>query len=586
MLSILSLNLNLNFLIEKVDEPSATIERLTWGATAVTPLKPTEAFLNALEMYRLQATLCNFPLHDSVDPFTVKRKEDSKDDRYSPGFILPVALSHLELAMNTNHEDAHIDISNAHAEAVDLAQRYCERGVAALSFMAVASDCELLRRTGVVILGMLNFLAGSKRALESSTWRSRPQLAMLFDSFRRAMVIFSQEKEPSMLCPQLPSLSALFLARSSLILSRPGDDLYSNLNRVFLRIEKDHGAFQDLWRLPSFITLFCSAADDHEKLLEERLFALRLVRDGFLNELCYKPLHACHGIELIISAFDNYRLRSRQDKQDELVILMEVLERIVIFGGTRSNEHLFKRLGLMSFWRSLILARSFTDFVQTLKARNVFLSCIRTCLSTASSVLTRDDFSLAIEGLWQPLIDFILESMNCDIGFESVCISTLSALIYPSGSGGNGDVIPPISSSDGVAFSTVTRLLGAFIERKEPSFIATLCLLPLYTCDENVDEGYAVIFCVRFLRLAMHVEMPLDGVFLRIASVIERFNSSTFDRNDELLKQLVQCRCEIRPNEGILGLWRKCVSTLVKSRSEVDGYNASAFRKLTQNLIQ
>ncbi len=574
---------------EKLDTPLVTMDQFTWGVTPSTPIPSVDSFLNALEMYRIHATLCNFPIYDSIDPFLVKLSEDEesqrtfiKDERYSPGCLLPLALAQLELAMDIDHEAILVSTGNVNLRVVDLAQRYCERGVAALCFMALASNCTRLRHTGVAILGLLNFLAGSKLALESSTWRSRPQLMMLLDSFRRSMVIFNETKELTVQCPQLPGLSALFLAKASLVLSHPGDELYANINRVFLRIEKDHGAFQDLWRLPAFVALFCSSADDHEKLLEERIFALRLVRDGFLNEMCYKPLHACHGIEMILSSFGNYKMRSHPDKRDELVVLMEALERLVSFGGVRSSEHLFKRLGLMSFWRSLILARSFTSFVQTSKERGAFLSCLRVCLNHSSSVLSKDDFSLATQGLWPPLLDFCLGLIASDTSYAFSCLSTLSALNYASLT-----LEPPIAKFNAVAFSTATSLLRVIEALKESSFPMILCTMPLCTSDRDADEDYAVIICLGLLRLAVRKELALDCALLRIESLINYFDSSTFDRNEELLISLLKLRSNITLNEGMISLWQKCVLILVKSRpDDVEGHCATTFRKLSLDLFQ
>ncbi|GAX15438.1 hypothetical protein FisN_8Lh261 [Fistulifera solaris] len=580
------------WLEKEVDTSLVTMDQFTWGMPPSTSMPSADSFLNALEMYRIQATLCNFPIHDSTDPFLVELSKDGelqrnfiKDDRYSPGFLLPLALAQLEFSMDIDHEATLVSTGNVNLKAVELAQRYCERGVAALCFMALASNCKRLRHTGLAILGLLNFLAGSKLALESSTWRSRPQLMMLLDSFRRSMVIFNETKESTVQCPQLPGLSALFLARASLVLSHPGDEIYANINRVFLRIEKDHGAFQDLWRLPSFVALFCSAADDHEKLLEERIFALRLVRDGFLNEMCYKPLHACHGIEMILSSFGNYCMRSYPDKRDEFVVLMEALERLVNFGGIRSSDHLFKRLGLLSFWRSLILARPLTSYFQTSKERGVFLSCFRACMNHASSVLSKDDFSLATQGLWPPLLDFFLELIASDKNYAFSCLSTLSAL-----KGASHDrkyLDRPIGNFNGVAFSMATRLLRVMEALRESSFAMILCTMPLCTSEQDADAEHAATICLGLLRMVVRRELALYCALVRIESLINHFASLTFDRNEELLVSLLKLRSNITLEEEMLSLWQKCVFILVNSRpNDIDEHCATVFRKLSLDLIQ
>jgi hypothetical protein len=65
--------------------------------------------------------------------------------------------------------------------------------------------------------------------------------------------------------PKLPSLSAILLAKAALILSKPGDAMYSAMNKYFLKLNQNHGAYNDMTRLPAFIALFCSSSDENPK---------------------------------------------------------------------------------------------------------------------------------------------------------------------------------------------------------------------------------------------------------------------------------------------------------------------------------
>jgi Nucleolar pre-ribosomal-associated protein 1 len=107
----------------------------------------------------------------------------------------------------------------------------------------------------------------SQEAHQIASWRERPQIAMVLGAVQRSLVVRYAEdvngkgKSTNFQVPELPGFSAIFLARASLVLSRPSDPLFLAMNRSFLRTEVDGGGFQDLTRLPAFMSLFCSSSD-------------------------------------------------------------------------------------------------------------------------------------------------------------------------------------------------------------------------------------------------------------------------------------------------------------------------------------
>lgn len=129
---------------------------------------------------------------------------------------------------------------------VTVVQRFCDRGITSLALMSLSANCKTLRRTGYAIIGLVNAIASSDKAVNSSAWRSRPQISMLLDACRRALAISLVENKDSDRCPQLPGVSALFFARGLLVLLNPANFLFSTVNRTFLRIEKDHAARQQM----------------------------------------------------------------------------------------------------------------------------------------------------------------------------------------------------------------------------------------------------------------------------------------------------------------------------------------------------
>ena len=80
----------------------------------------------------------------------------------------------------------------------------------------------------------------------------------------------------------LPTVASTFLAKSLCILARPGDDLYGQMNRFFLRLDKFHGAFMDCFSLPAFVYLFCSVSTDTLQARKERIWALQLLKNNYL----------------------------------------------------------------------------------------------------------------------------------------------------------------------------------------------------------------------------------------------------------------------------------------------------------------
>ena len=261
--------------------------------------------VEALDPVRLRATVSHFPIHDSMDISveapgnSSKGKDDDEqsfddemsvngsastgesvpaasktianqgdqwthdyaDMRYSPAFVLPLVLGALESTlpdeetMRAETENSDDVLSNSSKDAgkrelkglVRMAQKLCDAGVHSLCLAALASKCDKVRQFSFAILGVLLLGCSSEEARSLSSWRSRPQVAMLLNSVQRAFVIKKATNRLNGVNISLRPLSPLvstFLARASISVQKPEDALFVPLNRFFLKTKKTMGRFK------------------------------------------------------------------------------------------------------------------------------------------------------------------------------------------------------------------------------------------------------------------------------------------------------------------------------------------------------
>jgi hypothetical protein len=372
------------------------LSRLQWNEAADS-IRPNgdmgwDWLPGAIDIQRIHLALRDFPVHDE---YTIKDECVTDDDlhdaeprpvidvdrderRYSPGFLLTLVLAALI--------DSHLDVTLAH--------RLCDKGCLALALASLCSHCGSIRQLAVAILGRYLLVLYSPEARNLSTWRDRPQLALLIKSVHQALTVKMVEEEWELgTVRKIPGVAAIFLAKSSLILARPSDKLFPAISRFVLRIEEDQGAFQDLYRLPSFITLFCSSSDEHDLVCAERTWALRLINDGFLDEDCYKPVDSCHALELIMSSIDSFRLYSGNDQ--EATLALDALSKMIRRGGVRCQQHVFGRLGLLDWIQAMLTHRPLLETLPSTAACRSFLKLTTTALEHAASVMTGDSMAAA-----------------------------------------------------------------------------------------------------------------------------------------------------------------------------------------------
>ena len=188
--------------------------------------------------------------------------------------------------------------------------------------------------------------------------------------------------------PKIAGVSALFLARASLILCNPGDDMFPAINRIFLQSEVEHGAFRDLNRLPAFVSLFCSSADESSLASRHRTWITQIIRDGFLDEDSYKPVAACHAPELLLTSIDSLRLTSRSG---EVSVLLSAITAVLEAGGDKCEAHLIDRLGLFYWLRALTTGRPVAELFDDAESQLEFLRLADIVVTKSSNLVEKDE---------------------------------------------------------------------------------------------------------------------------------------------------------------------------------------------------
>ena len=445
----------------------------------------------AIDPVRLRATVSQFPVHDTIDMCTeaigssIEGKDgesqnsdnemsvdqdslstnqsavaadvnhrdgwtsDCTDLRYSPAFLLPLVLGALESTLPNK------GTTPGEAEATDdalsdslkdmrksqlnrllrMVQKLCDTGIHSLCLAALASTCNKARQCSSAILSVMLLGCNSEEARSLSSWRSRPQVSMLLNSVQRAFVIKKATNKLNGVNFGVPPLSPLvstFLARASYSVYKPEDALFVPLNRFFLKNEKEHGSFQDMNRLPGFISLFCSAADDPTQSRQERTWALQLVRDGFRDASCYRLIAECHAPELILTSFENLRLSQLSDamKDAEYALMMTVFKTMFSLGSSRVMSHLVSRIGILSWIRSWCTTWPVQESFPRVKSRIAMCELVG-CIAEQSSINEpprTDSFLYELCALAEPMILLGVRTKTMDEGFATLIETICNAL--------------------------------------------------------------------------------------------------------------------------------------------------------------
>ena len=550
------------------------------------------------------------------------------DIRYSPAFILPLILGALENSLSKtgssistpehftsmSHEpndecNGEPTESPAFKEFVLLAQRLCEKGALSLALGSLCSECPSLRKVAVATLGHIKRVLDTKEARKLNTWRERPQLAMIVDSVQRglavriAMRLDPNESAPRLIVPKLPALSAVFLARAALIIMKPGDPMFSQMNRYFLRLDNGHGSFQDTNRLPAFISLFCSSSDEPGQARRERLWALQLLKDSFVEEYCYRMVDSCHAPELLMTSFESINARQGDDQHDtERMLLIDTIATLLSHGGRRAASHLIGRLGLLSWLRGQLVAGNLIHILPSLESRISFLRLLYTAVNMACLHLTvesSDRHHLITESktLFSSIVMLYDDSMSHGLMseqkdatewglFSVLTCELLHALVKVTEDHGSSEDLGDVEKF-GILLAPASRMLQTIPQHLKKMAVTSLCLAPL--CRDSTTSENAVTFSNLALSFLATNELNAEAsaaVLRRVTllmSMLEKELNSDSEILDALLACRSQCLCACREAwfqclEGVLGKTGSSSSETLRISRAI--HDASSYRSV------
>lgn len=483
----LTLSLTINFVLSMQAESLPYMDQFRWNGVpedeTCSKIKDKQLWdwlVNGLQLGRVRQTLRCFPLHDALIPAPLYDLEEvtevhameiggeyrhssarneatersstatrrpANDTSYSPGYVLPLILAALESCTGEFKEQAtqslrHGQLPSAAksgmAMLTRMAQRLCEKGGLSLALASLCSKCPALRQVALSVISFFMWAIDSEEAREITSWRERPQLAMLLHSVHRALavrraILMAREEENGIKesatwsVPCFPGFSAVFLARAAFALTRPGESMFVPLNKFFLSIDSEHGAFRDMNRLPAFITFLCSSSDDpDDQARDERLWALKLFKAGFLDESCFKMVAACHAPELLLTTIYNHRMRRTTTggtDDEECLVLLEAVETMMVRGGRHAMHQLVGRMGLLSWLRTVLESPLAAEQVLRTQATQIaFLELLAVSVRQATTYEAESKSQAADEGE----IDFGHDVVDDHVDGDKDCDSSSS----------------------------------------------------------------------------------------------------------------------------------------------------------------
>jgi hypothetical protein len=548
--------------------------------------------VDSIDVKRVHATLRNFPLMDAIDPLTnsecgqddlIGQANSSRstrggvDEPYSPGFLLQLIYSSLE--------SCGVAEKSSHTPRTTLAQRLCERGGLSLCLASLSSKCSGVRSLAVSIMGTLSDIADSIHARRVVSWRERPQILLLLNSVRVALVIRQAEERKEsgafdIEIPRLPGFSAIYLARAALIICRPGDQLFPAVNRSLLRTEVDSGAFQDLTRVPVFVSLFCSSSDEKQQIFSERRFALELVKDGLIDDESYKLLLSCHCAEMLLACSSwktPVTIFESPFSCDEVTLILNTMLAFVERGGERSKAHLISRLGLLSWIRSLLVGRPLFEFLPSVSSRISFIDLAKTVVKATAPELSLPEMMTVTSGVINVLLSLTLNSADhgCGEAKFSLLSSTVDLLEVLSSSLFEKRSVnePPdeglcLDHLNGVQIELAVEFLFMLPpDRTVQSALMSLCTLPLL-CNEK-DSIHVNKFCSNAIDLAGSCNDDLKLAILSRMLDLSFFYDGSERETEEILRKLVSWKVVTSHDDKLRKLWQNCLASFITSIRKV-----------------
>eukprot|EP00554_Chaetoceros_debilis_P000389 CAMPEP_0194092054 /NCGR_PEP_ID=MMETSP0149-20130528/45449_1 /TAXON_ID=122233 /ORGANISM="Chaetoceros debilis, Strain MM31A-1" /LENGTH=2343 /DNA_ID=CAMNT_0038776869 /DNA_START=211 /DNA_END=7242 /DNA_ORIENTATION=+ len=577
----------------------------------------------------------------------------SNDDRYSPGFIVPLILGVLEsFAELADHEDdtdskgkdssysestpfneENADASNDARSTLyretftKVAYRLSQKGAIALSVMALSSKCPELRKIAASVIYRFIQALRMEEAHGITAWRSRPQINMVVCSLQRGLMVSrarrlsknTENGEEEMLhIPMLPAVSALFLARSLMIIPRPAESMYGAINKFYLRLDNNGGAYADCFSLPGFMTLFGSVQEDTDLVRRERLWILHLLKDGTLDSYCYKVAAGRHAPELLLSFVDAMCSRNPQDVDEyECLLLLDTISVLVERGGASSFFHYFIAVGLLSWIQSTLENIIQITACKSLSIAHSYLKLIiislKKIIDQCKNQMDKSDMSLppidALRISRGALDLFMVASEREQVGRDleeeitsaqigaSAC--SIISLLYQLGHSSSSDTEDSDSGENqmnimtlhthpyGIPTDGILKLIESSCKEEGRSHINLQTMGAFCSIPMNVNYDDEELFCQKAIECILASPETAGscqdgGVKHLFSAILERvaaLNLNGMVLNSErktigkrkpfsarLLNLLLGCNRKLKQN-GLIAQWLHCLTIIIDSHA-------------------
>ena len=643
------------FLYEQHDccKDEVVMNDLRWGRSSkdqtdkVGEDESWEWLINAIELVRVQSTLSQFPVADTLEPTSVcdvecsatnmmqeddqeesssvSEDDDMTDDdesssdnataisrltkthdqwrgsgddiRYSPGFVLPLMLAALETnlphedeketptSLENNEEDDDPNHQESNPEQVanrraygNFCRRLADKGCIALAIASLSSRCPSIRKVAVAICGFFLKALQMPESQGLKSWRERPQQEMILNSIqrglsvRRAIQMQKQDDQDDGIelggvtstqrfnIPMLPAVSAVFLAKAMLILSQPRHDMYGQMNRFFLRLSDYHGAFQDCFGLPAFLLLYCSSSDELSRCWTERNWALQTLKDGAVDEYCYRIISQHHVPKLIMSSFDS--LIDNPESQSEVYLTIDVLESL-LQSGTRALDHLINRQGLLSWLHGILNWREVSSTLPSDALRCKFLKLVSTAVSSYRRLVSNQDDRESSTAFYEkiPLANVViricLAGDNRDDPTNTLLETTICNALWEIYSV-DKESQSACSYLGSTSLSDMTALLKKYVCKPEmfEKVLASVCDLPMVLGDNELPSAKTFCGLALSFMLEKKTDVLSDCIVLTMKRVYELIQLYPTLKDDEEIKaKIINCRQLVVLVEGGIVLW-------------------------------
>ncbi|GAB0097994.1 hypothetical protein DMENIID0001_136830 [Sergentomyia squamirostris] len=209
------------------------------------------------------------PKDEEISEVLLKKPEDL-DDVYDPAFFVPLFCAMFAPEVLTSTVSA------------------AQNGLLGLMFEALSCrDEEMRLAAGLALMRYKRQMEGRKEFLDRNVWLH------FYGGVQNGLAALGKVTGSS--CPRLPHVSANFLAKASIVLTTPLQQLYRPLCDYVLSKES-----YDLTVVPNFNFMFLSADIDHHN---HREFLLGVIADGVKCEEDFNVLELSGALETLMVFF-------------------------------------------------------------------------------------------------------------------------------------------------------------------------------------------------------------------------------------------------------------------------------------------